>query len=176
VALGAKLETLLPVRSLVRVGDTGECDSIYLLAGLHTPCLSELVDGLVAPDLAARRYDETYLRVAVSPHGRFAVLLEVHARAERADGALVVTFEPQPGVVDRRLQPIVKGLQGALRRARFTVLDLAMALGPVDEASLPEGDDRPTLWSCLFEDHSPLAHRACGLPCADSVGRQPRRV
>ena len=48
------------------------------------------------------------------------------------DGGYEIVEEPQPGVVDRRLQAIVKGLQGALRKAKLVVLDMAALVGPIE--------------------------------------------
>jgi len=170
VSLASKLETLLPVRVYVREGDASGCDWLYVLAGFRTPCLAEIVDE-VAPfpdDCVALR--ETYVRIAVSPHDRFAVLQEVVVSCESAEGELdegvVVVTEPQAGVVDRRLQHIVKGLQGALRKARLVVLDLSAVLSPIPEAGASNEltaafDEPPSLWSFLFEGGSPMATSAC---------------
>jgi hypothetical protein len=171
VALGQKLESLLPVRAHVRAGDDGECDSLFLLVGLHRPSLTELVDaGLPMPEEAGGRR-ETYVRVAVSPHERFAVLQEVLVSCEPDAEGAVVLYEPQPGVVDRRLQHVIKGLQGALRKHGLVVLDLAAMLSPLEghepsgERELNESFDEPvSLWSFLFEGLSPLARRVTWVP------------
>ena len=170
VDLARKLEAILPVRVLVRAGDRGECDSLYVLAGLHRPSLCEIKDALDPPSApAACALRETYVRVAISPHGRFAVLQEVVFSAEPADEGLTIVEEPQAGVVDRRLQHIIKGLQGALRKAKLVVLDLAAVLRPIEgatrSAELAVCFDEPvSLWSLLFEGLSPMATRATWAP------------
>ena len=173
LALGRKLELLLPVRAHVRAGDDGECDSLFLLIGLHRPSLTELVDaGLPMPEDAGGRR-ETYVRVAISPHDRFAVLQEVVVSCEPDAEGAVVLYEPQPGVIDRRLQHVIKGLQGALRKQGLVVLDLAAMLSPLEglepPGDLAESFDEPaSLWSFLFEALSPLARRVTWVPLLTS--------
>ena len=168
-ALAAKLEELLPVSVIVHLGNLGECDSLYVLAGLHRPCLRELAEERELSAHEPLPVTETYVRVAISPHGRFASLQEIVATGTMAVGGTVIELEPQAGVVDRRLQGIVKGLQGALRNARLVVLDLAALLLPVDapepSPELVDAFDEPlSLWPLLFEGASPMASRASWLP------------
>lgn len=161
VDLARELERVLPARVLVRHGDTEECDSLYVLAGLHAPSLLEIKARTATISGEPRRSSETYIRIAVSPHGRFTTLQEIRFTAEALDGGLLIVEEPQPGVVDRRLQHLVKALQGGLRKARLVVLDLAAALSPLEDAPVePASPDEPvSLWSLLFERTSPLAAR-----------------
>jgi len=140
------------VRAILEAGERDACDSIFLLAGLQRPCLRELQDG-DTPRGGASAATETYLRVAISAHGPFAVVVEEISSWEPTEAGIVVVHEPRPGVVDGRLRHIVRGLQGVLRKARIVVLDLVVVLQPID------GD--ANLWSDLFdEDTSPLAVRA----------------
>jgi hypothetical protein len=180
VRVGSTLEELLPVRVHVHAGEQGECDSLYVLAGLHRACLAEVVDDAAPfdPASAALGQSETYVRVAISPHGPFATLSEVVVSCELEDDALVVTQEPQAGVVDRRLQHIIKGLQGALRREGLIVLDLSAMLAPIEGAApsreLTRAFDEPVnLWSLLFEALSPLAPRVSLVPRAHDGARAP---
>ncbi len=171
--LGRRLEAILPIRAVVHVGEPGACDSLFLLAGLHRPCLQEILEAGVAHARDRLPLTETYVRVAVSPHGRFAVLQEVLISSEPTDDGVLIACEPQAGVVDRRLQHIVKGLQGALRRARLIVLDLGATLTPLDpvvaagcELADPSRE-AASLWRVLFEPTSALAARASLLQWAE---------
>jgi hypothetical protein len=171
--LGARLEELLPVRAVVRVGDAG-CDFLYLLAGVHSPCLCELLDGVAPPPRKGAHPSETYVRIAFSPVGRFATLQEAVFSASLTRAGTAVVEEPVMGVKDRRLQSIVKGLQGALRKARLIVLDMAFVAGPppvtpAQPAYAQAFAGEPSLWSFLYEGPPPHATRAA------VIGR-PRRA
>ncbi len=156
-AIGAALEELLPVRSIVRW--RGECGYLYLLAGVHEPSLAEVVD-TDRERVPGMPESETYVRIAFSRLGRFVTLQEVRMAVTRdADGASICE-QPIAGVEDRRLQLIVKGLQGALKKLKVIVLDMAF----VTEA--PPGSDEqreyiasfgqpPLLWAFLFEAAPP---------------------
>jgi hypothetical protein len=165
--LGSRLETLLPVRAIPRLGEGPGCDWLYLLAGVHAPSIAELFEGGAGPRAAPVEERETYLRIGFSPLGPFVTLQEVLMRAERMGGATAIVEEPLLGVVDRRLQAIVKGLQGALRKRRLVVLDMAFLLQEVDESSQPEFaalfESEPTRWSFLFEGTPPTTARAATL-------------
>jgi len=171
VSIGRRLEELLPVRSIVRVGERGGTDAIYLLAGLHTPALCELADGApVGPDdvLVPR---ETYLRIAFSPYDRFVTIQEVLVEARPAPRhQLEIVEEPLAGVVDRRLRTMVKGLQGALRKADLTLLDMAFLVerlaGPAQAAFVRDFHEEPMLWSLLFDPAPPTTIRASLVPVA----------
>jgi hypothetical protein len=170
--LGASLQRLLPVRAIPRLAEGSGCDWLYLLAGLHGPSLLELCDEASEnrrPFPVSLPTRETYLRVGFSPVGPFVTLQEVILRATRSDASEVVDIEEEPvlGVEDRRLQSIVKGLQGALRKARLVVLDMAFL---VDEVSSPDQAEfasmyggAPTRWSFLFEGVGPMTPRATSL-------------
>jgi hypothetical protein len=158
VAIGRRLEELLPVRAIVRVAaDDDGADSLYLLAGLRAPALCEIADGAPCEPLSEVPLRETYLRVALSPFAPFATLQEVRivARPMRGGDHVEIVEEPMAGVEDRRLASIVKGLQGALRREGLTLLDMAflsgVVEGPPQRAFEAEFEERPTLWSLLFE-------------------------
>jgi hypothetical protein len=169
VSLGQKLEELLPARAIVRAEDAGRLGAVHLLAGLHAPSLVEVAEeGRVARDvpLAER---ETYLRVAVSPLGRFATIQEVRAEARWGDGGAAVVLEPLLGVEDTRLRSMVKGLQGALRAARLTLLDMAFLARPLEgeqKAFHERFHDAPTLWSLLFTPAPATTVRALWIPFA----------
>jgi hypothetical protein len=181
VALAAKLEELLPVRVRVRLGDAGDCDALYVLAGLGRSPLVDIQDGN-AP-ASPRETREIYIRIAVSPFGRFVALQEVRFQGSPGDEALHIVEEPEAGVVDRRLQHIVKGTQGALRKAKLVVLDLATLLAPAPDGASLHGDNAtdepPTLWSLLFEEASPKSVRASSIsyrsvsPSKDGMLAQP---
>ena len=165
--LGIAVERLLPVRAIPRLADGSGCDWLYLLAGLHRPSLVELFDGMdgVEDGGLPAQERETYVRVGFSPLGPFVTLQEVVMTASRrADGALSLVEEPVLGVEARRLQAIVKGLQGALRKAKLVVLDMAFLVQEVSSPDQPEFVRRyggpPTRWSFLFEPIGPMTPRA----------------
>ncbi len=166
-ALGAELEQLLPVRAIARTAEGSGCDWLYLLAGVHAPCLVEVADG--APPPRAPRLRETYVRVGLSSLGPFATLQEVRVSARPSRGALIVVEEPRMGVEDRRLTHIVKGLQGALRKAKIVVLDMAVLVQPPPEdapqpAYLRAYGEPPARWAFLFDPAPPTTKRAIEIP------------
>jgi hypothetical protein len=170
LSLGHTLEELLPLRAHVHAGEGDACDSLFLLAGLHEPSLAAVLDDSLLVPGASALHGETYLRIAISPYGRYAVVQEVRAECEVLHDGLAIVLEPQAGVVDRRLQLPVKGALGALRKAHVVVLDLGATLAPLGL----EGDEEASLWSCLFETTSPLAPMAFWLPSTlTTSGRQP---
>jgi hypothetical protein len=165
VRLGAHLEDVLPVRAFVRPGvAAGACDWLYLLAGLHPASLFEVAEGACAPGERTRD-EETYVRLGFSPLGPFVTLQEVGMRLEAGSPPLLAE-EPKVGVEDRRLQLIVKGLQGALRKRRLVVLDAAFLVGePPAGVAAPGGAPAPpTLWSGLFDEDPPDTRRLLAVP------------
>lgn len=174
--LGRALEHLLPVRAIPRLAELGSCDWLYLLAGLHEPALIEVADGTF-PNGAARkkgrvelRDQETYVRLGFSPIGRYVTIQEVVFTAEQLEeDALEILEAPKVGVEDRRLQAIVKGLQGALRKAKLVVLDMAFLIAPPpveveqDAFELAFGG-KPELWSFLFDAAPASTTRAHFIP------------
>ena len=170
--LGESLESLLPVRAIPRLAGGEGCDWLYLLAGLHRPSLVELCDRTGLPADEPLHAAETSVRIGFSPLGPFVTLQEVVVRAEGDE----LVEEPALGIQDRRLQAIVKGLQGALRKARLVVLDMAFLVEPGTPTGAPSPgreeqpefwaryDDLPTRWSFLFEGTPPLTPRATLLP------------
>jgi hypothetical protein len=177
VDLGRALEELLPVRAIFRPGDAGACDWLYLLAGFASPSLIEVADGArMCRDSTAAEIHETYVRLGFSPLGRYVTIQEVVARAMRGADALdsdssrrIISIEPQMGVADRRLQAIVKGLQGKLRRERLIVLDMAFLAQPIAEIAphatrqnefIDAFGTEPCLFSFLFDPAPPSAMRA----------------
>lgn len=163
--LGAHLEEILPVRAFVRPGgEAGACDWLYLLAGLHPASLYELAEGTHDP-AERTRDEETYVRLGFSPLGPFVTLQEVAMRVEGGDPPLLFE-EPKVGVEDRRLQLIIKGLQGALRKRRLVVLDAAFLVGsPPAELSAGLGDAQApsTVWAGLFDPDPPDMQRVLAL-------------
>ncbi len=162
--LGAHLEEVLPVRAFVRpAGEAGACDWLYLLAGLHPASLYELAEGACEPGERARD-EETYVRLGFSPLGPFVTLQEVVMRVEGGE-PLLLFEEPKVGVEDRRLQLIVKGLQGALRKRRLAVLDAAFLIGapPAELAAGPGRRAPSTLWAGLFDPDPPETTRLVSL-------------
>lgn len=165
--LGAHLEEVLPVRAFVRPGGGGgACDWLYLLAGLHPASLFELADGACEPGERARD-EETYVRLGFSPLGPFVTLQEVVMRVEGGDPPLLFE-EPKVGIEDRRLQLIVKGLQGALRKRRLVVLDAAFLVDapPADFVARLGGAAPSSLWSGLFDADPPDTQRLIALSAA----------
>ena len=162
VRLGTSLEELVPVRALPRLGDPG-CDWLYLLAGLHRPSLVEIFDGALSPS-EDMKTAETYVRVGFSRVGPFVTLQEVRMTASPCAAGAELVEEPVLGVVDRRLAHIVKGLQGALRKANLVVLDMAFLVEPVGAGSQDEFTRAyggvPCRWSFLFEGTPPTTARA----------------
>jgi hypothetical protein len=164
--LAARITDVLPVRVVpVPAAAEGLGDVLYLLVGLHEPCLLELREGMCARDAAMLRRRETYLKVFLSPLGRFATLQETVLELEDlGDGARLVTENPQAGVENRDLRMLVTGLQGMLRKARIVLLDFAFLLQRYDETA---GDPAfaarwatdPTLWSLLFDPAPPTTSR-----------------
>jgi hypothetical protein len=164
--LGAHLEEVLPVRAFVRPGaEPGACDWLYLLAGLHPASLYELAEGACEP-AERTRDEETYVRLGFSPLGPFVTLQEVVMRVEAGEPPLLFE-EPKVGIEDRRLQLIVKGLQGALRKRRLVVLDAAFLVGaPPAELAEGPGGAPSTLWAGLFDLDPPETSRLIALPAA----------
>jgi hypothetical protein len=157
--LAAHLEELLPLRAIVK---TNGSLAIDLLAGLHSPSLSELVDaGQVGREETVAE-GEVYLRLTFSPWGQFVTIQEVRMRASSSPDDLEIADEPVLGVEDLGLRSIVKGLQGALRKARLTLLDMAFLATPLP---LPQTRyeerfcEAPTLWSLLMSAAPPTSRR-----------------
>jgi hypothetical protein len=167
VDLARKLEALLPMRAVVRILDTQGAGVIDLLAGLHAPALLEIADGACLDPGVALSEHEVYLRVAFSPWGRFVTIQEVDVFAQCTTVDVEIVEEPISGVQDVRLRAMVKGLQGALRKARFTLLDMAFLATPLEgqqEAYVQEFREAPTVWSLLFDAAPPATVRASLVP------------
>jgi hypothetical protein len=157
------------MRAIVRTLDTQGASVIDLLAGLHAPALLEIADGArVDPSVALSKH-EVYLRVAFSPWGRFVTIQEVDVFARPTAVDVEIVEEPISGVQDVRLRAMVKGLQGALRKARFTLLDMAFLATPLEGeqgAYVQEFRETPTVWSLLFDAAPPATVRASLVPRA----------
>jgi hypothetical protein len=156
-SIARRLEELLPMRAIVRTES-----AIYLLAGLHAPSLAEIVDAGRADAIEPLPEGEVYLRVAFSPWGRFVTIQEVRLSARVAPAAVEIVEAPVLGVEDVRLRAMVKGLQGALRKARLTLLDMAFLAKPLEGKQadyVREFHEEPTLWSLLFDPAPPTTVR-----------------
>lgn len=178
--LGRALEQVLPVRAIPRLAEVGSCDWLYLLAGLHEPALIEVADAAAFPQATKRttrprarvelRDRETYVRLGFSPIGRYVTIQEVvFTAAQLEDGALEILETPKVGVEDRRLQAIVKGLQGALRKSKLVVLDMAFLIAPPPVDVAQDAFDaafggKPELWSFLFDAAPASTTRAHFIP------------
>ena len=161
-ALAAGLEALLPVRAFMREATIeGDCDWIYLLAGLHSDCLFERSAGLAAGGDSLRS-EETYLRIGFSRLGPQVTLQETRFFLEKDELGLTIEERPCLGVEDRRLQLIVKGTQGFLQHQKLVTLDMAYLVEPLEGAS---GSEEATTqrWSFLFEATPPAACRLVAL-------------
>jgi hypothetical protein len=148
VELAAGLEQVVPGRVLARADEPGSCDALWVLAGLHAPCWLEVRDEPDGDELPAVA-GETYLRVALSPLGRYYTLQEVRITATAMAGGLWIEEQRIVGVEDRRLQLFVKATQGFLGKRRLTGLDAAFLAEPA--ASAHELDAPATLYALLFE-------------------------
>lgn len=163
--LAAHIGDVLPVRVLPQpAGPDGLGDALYLLAGLHEPSLLELREGQCARGATMLRTQETYLRVFLSPLGRFATLQETILEVEDlGDGTRLVAEHPRAGVENRDLRLLVTGLQGMLRRSKIVLLDFAFLLQPFGPGADPAFEARwatePTLWSVLFDPAPPTTTR-----------------
>lgn len=163
--LPARIEHLLPARVIpVRAGPVGLGDALYVLAGIHAPCLLELREGLCPREAPMLRARETYLRVALSPLGRFAALQECVLEIEQLGGrARMIVETPRVGVEDRDLRAFVTALQALLRRDRIALLDFTFLMQPFgdgpDEVFTARWATAPTLWSLLFDPAPPTTTR-----------------
>jgi hypothetical protein len=162
LSIARHLEDLLPMRAIVRAESSGVL-AIDLLAGLHAPALIEIVRAGPVEAKTSLADHEVYLRVSFSPWGRFVTIQEVRVSLHATRETLEIVEEPVLGVVDVRLRAVVKGLQGALRKAHLTLLDmafLAQRAEGVQTAYLLEFHEDPTLWSLLFDSAPPTTVRA----------------
>jgi hypothetical protein len=165
--LPARIVDLLPARVIgVRAEPDGLGDVLYVLAGIHAPCLLELREGRCPRDAPMLRTRETYLRVPLSPFGRFAALQEsVLEVGDLGGDARIVVETPRVGVEDRDLRPFVTALQAMLRRDRIALLDFTFLMQPFDdghgagEAFAARWATRPTIWSVLFDPAPPTTTR-----------------
>lgn len=135
--LARALGEVLPVRALV--ADADGAASVYCLATTDDTTWWERRAG-TGP--SPRRDEDRGLRIVLSPFGDYAALQEVTLLGrEDADGVWVEEVRVA-GVEDRRLQHIVRGAQGVIRREGLTLLDAAF---------LAEPHGAGTLWQSLFE-------------------------
>lgn len=151
-ALATRLVETLPINAIEEPEDLDHVASIYCIATVADETWVGFRNGR-CPRPAHRA--ERGLRVALSPFGPYATLQEVHLEAQcDADGAWIEERR-LAGVDDRRLQHIVRGVQGALRKARITALDAAFLAEPYLSG---------TLWTALFDAGPAVTTRGVYLP------------
>jgi hypothetical protein len=165
--LATHMEEVLPVRVFPRAAPPEDLGAfLYLLCGIHAPCLFELREGRCDPRAALVRARETYVRIGLSPIGPFATLQECEFELDDlGDGRRLVTERPGYGVENPDLKMIVTGLQGMLRRRRIVLLDFAFLLStpaPGGDSAFATlyGGATPTLWSFLFDPAPPTTTRS----------------
>jgi hypothetical protein len=109
-ALADELASVLDAATFVREGDDSEaCDFLYVLCMGRTPCVVQVRDHGVPPDV--ENADELYLRVAVSQRARIAAVQQV--AIELRDGRFV-RERPRAGVYDAPLLPRMQKLVATL--------------------------------------------------------------
>ncbi|MEZ4390036.1 MAG: hypothetical protein R3A48_02980 [Polyangiales bacterium] len=151
-ALAARLVETLPVAVLEEPEEPDRAPSIYCIATVADETWVGFRCGR-SPRPAHRV--ELGLRVAFSPFGPYATLQEVHLEADVDDEGVWIEERRLAGVEDRRMQHLVRGVQGALRKARVTALDAAFLAEPFGDG---------TLWSALFDAEPAVATRGDYLP------------
>lgn len=141
-ALAAQIVEALPVRVIDVPEDGGQCAALYVIASVAAGSWVEHRLGRgERPEVSS----EHGLRVCFSPVGPFATLQEVAVEASADPGGVWIVERRVAGIEDRRLQHMVRGVQGLLRKAKVVTLDAAFLAEPFADA---------TLWSALF-DHDP---------------------
>ena len=146
--LGAALTNVMPVRSFFRATGPSSPHWLYLLFGLHRRSLFELWRGPLY--WRPSRTSETYLRIGFSASQPVAVVQEVQLLAQLEPDTTVLTEKPWMGVVDQRLGPWVKALQGEIRQENIQLIDMAWLIEPITIQS-----KNTSLWEELFEDSHP---------------------
>lgn len=154
-ALAVTFSEILPARCVLSPAEDDGADFLYLVATTRETTWVGFRDGLDASP--PEEPEERAIRVGFSALGRFATLQEVSMRAERDADGLWIEERRARGVEDRRLQVFVRAAQGALRKARVTVLDAAFLAEPV----APEGMSG---WEALFERDPPVTTRGVWIP------------
>jgi hypothetical protein len=158
-ALAEHITEVIPARRLVLPTEDSECDGLHLLLGERETSVLEAMRSSVCGPVHAG--DETVLRVLVSPLGRYFTLQEVRARAERDDAGVWLFTEHMAGLHDKRMQWMVKAVQGLLRKHHVIALDAGFLTQP---AVREDGTAGATWWELLFEPQSPLRHASAFVP------------
>lgn len=151
-ALAARLVETLPIVAVEEPEELGRVASIY--------CIATVADETWVGYRNERcprpaHNTEAGLRVALSPFGPYATLQEVHLEAQCDAEGVWIEERRLAGVDDRRLQHLVRGVQGALRKARITALDVAFLAEPYENG---------TLWTALFDAEPAVTTRGVYLP------------
>lgn len=152
-SLRQALEAALPVRAVREPDDS--VLALHCVATTEESTWLERRAGLGPRPLAAQ---QSALRVLLSPYGTYAALQEVRFTATPEEGGEWVEEQRLAGVEDRRMQHLVRGAQGLLRREGLTLLDVALLVEP-------EGPT--TLWQLLMERDPPAT--TVGTFVADEV-------
>jgi hypothetical protein len=143
--LAAALREILPARVMAVNATADGAASVYCLA---TTDETSWLDRREGTGVAPLRGEDRGLRVVLSPLGLYAALQEVTLVGSDDGEGVWVEERRAAGVEDRRLQLLVKGAQGVIRRAGLTLLDAAFLAEPHGEG---------TLWQSLFERDPPAS-------------------
>jgi hypothetical protein len=143
--LAEALREVLPARVMVVNATADGAASVYCLA---TTDETSWLDRREGTGVAPLRGEDRGLRVVLSPVGLYAALQEVTLVGSDDGDGVWVEERRVAGVEDRRLQLLVKGAQGVIRRAGLTLLDAAF---------LAEPHGAGTLWQSLFERDPPAS-------------------
>lgn len=153
-ALASKIEQIVPGRVWHEPGAHDEAPSLVLFAGFAASSWWELRRAGEAPESSG---EQSYVRVLFSPLGRYYTLQEIVLRCEADEAGAYFIERRHAGVVDRRMQLLVKALQGRLRSDRFVSLDAVfLSEAVLDPRGLGMGAraEAPTLRTLLFESAS----------------------
>lgn len=179
--LGATFEEALPVRALLADTQPDELARwLYLLVGVHSPCLWELREERTHHRPARAR--ETYVRVGVSSIGSYATLQECVLDFVDDGRAAVLREQPELGVVDTRLRKVVTCAQGVTRKAGLVLLDIAFLVEPApvplleNEALRARVHGAPTMWSLLFDPAPPTTTRETAMGSTSRTHESPIAV
>lgn len=148
------LRAVLPARVTALYATVDGAASVYCLA---TTDETTWLDRREGTGLAPLRGEDRGLRVVLSPLGPYAALQEVTLAGSDDGEGVWVEERRVAGVEDRRLQLLVRGAQGVIRRAGLTLLDAAFL-------AEPHGDG--TLWQSLFERDPPSSAVGVYAPAA----------
>jgi hypothetical protein len=143
--LADSLREILPARVMAVHAGADRAASVYCLATTDDTTWLDRREGTGAAPL---RGEDRGLRVVLSPVGLYAALQEVTLLGSDDGEGVWIEERRAAGVEDRRLQLLVRGAQGVIRRAGLTLLDAAF---------LAEPHGAGTLWQSLFERDPPAS-------------------